>query len=372
MLGTLTTVLLAASCPQGQVYPADDFVDRTADAKLFRPDAVQALEDYAFTLTGADEDRKGLRTDAVVILKNGELVYERYARGWEASKRHIGWSVTKTFTNTLTGVAVAHGAVDVDEHLCTYLKLDAPEACAQVTLRHLLEFSSGFDWKELYENQSNQESSTLAMLYGVGHADMANFVARHALRDPPGTTYMYSTGESALLLSTVNAAMRPRFGAEWPWTLLFEPLGMKSVVLERDAAGGFSGGSHLYATARDYARYGLFWLHDGCWNGKRILPEGWAAQSKQISQGFKMKPLERDDGEVYAWQWTVNTAVPEVGQVERPFKTLPATEFAARGHWGQSVTVLPEQGVVIVRLADDRESGFDFEKFVNLALAVTP
>lgn len=357
---------LLAVCPSGVSYPREVWTLAPSQ----NADAVKALEDYAFTLTGVDSDRKGIRTDGVVIIKGGKLVYEKYARGWDENKRHLSWSVTKTFVNALTGIAVKAGALSLDDGICENLKLKSTEACSKLKVRHLLEFSSGLDFHEVYENESNQASSTLAMLYGEGHRDMANFVASHAFRDAPGTTYAYSSGDSTLLNAVIDAAMIPKFGKEYAWKLLFDVLGMFSVAVERDQKGTMVGSSYLYATPRDLARYGYLWLHDGCWEGRQLFPDGWIEQSKQISAGFKAKPLYRDPNEVYAWQWTVNKAVPEVGQDTLPLKDVPGDAFAARGHWGQSITVIPSLDLVVVRVADDREKAFDLNELLKRAIEV--
>lgn len=365
-MSALLVAGLLAACPAGVAYPKAVWTLAPSD----KAEAVKALEDYAFTLTGDDSERKGIRTDGVVIIKGGKLVYEKYARGWNENKRHLSWSVTKTFANALTGIAVKEGLINLDDGLCEHLKLASDEACRRLKVRHLLEFSSGLDFHEVYENESNQSSSVLAMLYGEGHADMANFVAGHTFRDAPGTTYAYSSGDSTLLNAVVDAAMVPKFGKDYPWKLLFTPIGMTSVVLERDRKGVFVGSSYLYATPRDLARFGYLWLHDGCWEGRQFFPDDWVEKSKQISKGFKDKPLYRDPNEVYAWQWTVNKAVPEIGQETLPLKDVPGDAFAARGHWGQSITIVPSLDLVVVRVADDREKAFDLNELMKRAIEV--
>ncbi len=367
MAPAILGLLLAASvCPNGLTYPREEW----ATAPSTRAEAIKALEEYAFTLTGADTERLGIRTDGVVIIHKGKLVYEKYARGWNEKKRHLSWSVTKTFVNGLVGIAALKGALSLDDGICDHLELQSTEACGKLKVRHLLEFSSGLDFHEVYENESNQASSVLAMLYGEGHKDMARFVAGHRFRDEPGTSYAYSSGDSTLLNAVVDAAMIPKFGADYAWKLLFDPIGMFSVIVERDQRGTMVGSSYLYATPRDLARYGYLWQHDGCWDGRQFFPDGWVERSKQISAGFKARPLYRDPNEVYAWQWTVNKAVPEVGQTELPLKDIPGDAFAARGHWGQSISVIPSLDLVVVRVADDREKAFELNEFLKRAIEV--
>lgn len=361
----------AQSCPSRSDWPTEEWPDRIQETATRKAAEIQALEDYAFTRIGKDEERLGVRTDGVVIIHNGAIVYERYVAPYGPEKRHIAWSVTKSVTSALTGLAVGRGAVSLDDSICDHLEIPKPESC-QVKLGHLLVFSSGFDWTELYEDKSNQASSVLAMLYGEGRRDMARFVAEHRLRDTPGTTFMYSTGESLLLASAVQEGVQKTFqkGDTFPWEWLFDPIGMKTAVLEKDAKGHFKGGSHLFATPRDFARFGWLYLNDGCWAGQRLLPEGWVADSTTVSEPFRTASLDAGS-EPQGRKWWLNRPVPEQGLPTRPWPDVPADAYAARGHWGQSVTVIPSLDVVVVRVADDREEGaFELNRFLSLALAI--
>ena len=359
----------AAPCPQRAQWPTEDWPTPSSEVAAARAAEVRALEDYAFTLTGKDEERRGIRTDAVLIIQGGRLVYERYGRGYTAQMRHLAWSVTKTVTNALTGLAVARGAVTLEDSICRHLPL-GKEALCRIRVQDLLEFSSGLDWKETYENQSNQVSSVLAMLYGEGRQDKSAFVASHRLRDAPGTTYAYSSGDSVLLAGVLDRALRPALGEAYPWTLLFDVLGMRSAALERDAAGVPVGSSYFYATPRDLAKLGFLYLNDGCWEGQRLLPEGWVAASTAVSTPFRTRPLNHAPGDVQGRSIWLNRPVPEQ-HVEKPWPSVPDDAFAARGHWGQSITVIPSLDMVVVRVADDRQKrALDFDRFLFLAIAV--
>jgi CubicO group peptidase (beta-lactamase class C family) len=307
-----------------------------------------------------------------LIIHRGRVVYERHGRGWDAGKRHLAWSVSKSFINALTGIAVERGAVALEDSICKHLStkvVKRQEACA-ITVRHLLEFSSGLDWREDYENGgTHQDSSVLAMLYGEGRKDMVSFIASHPLRDPPGTTWMYSSGDTTLLGGVLDAALRPTLGKDWAWPLLFDVLGMESAAWERDGKGVPVGSSYLYATPRDLAKLGFLFLNDGCWEGRRVLPEGWVAASTQVSEPIRLRALERGTDDVQGRQWWLNQPIPGV-QEQRPWPGLPEGAFLARGHWGQSIAVIPSQDVVVVRTADDRDGSFSLETFLKLALAV--
>jgi CubicO group peptidase (beta-lactamase class C family) len=234
----------------------------------------------------------------------------------------------------------------------------------------LLEFSSGLDWHETYEGSSPTASSVLAMLYGQGQPDMGTFVAQHTFRDKPGSTYMYSSGDSNLLAAVVRRVMEPQEGARYPWTRLFDPLGMTNVTWERDLSGTIVGSSYLYAPPRDMARFGWLLREDGCWNGQMLLPNRWVRDMSQVSPGFKSKPIGAEADDVQGRQLWLNQPVPEQGRTGLPWPSVPQDAIAARGHWGQSIVAIPSLDMVVVRTADDRDGSFSLDHFLALAMAV--
>ncbi len=359
----------ATPCPARASWPTTDWPVATEMTQLARGDAIRALEDFAFTLVGEDADRIGTRTDSVLIVKSGVLVYERYARSYTATMPHYSWSMTKSFTNALTGIAVAAGLLSIDDSICDHLMGVPPDHCT-ISIRNLLEFASGMDWTESYEGRSNQVSSVLAMLYGEGHADVVPFITSHVFRDPPGETYMYSSGDTTLLSSAIDAPLHARFGDDYPWTALLDRIGMSSAVFESDLAGHPIGSSWLYATPRDLAKFGWFLLSDGCWEDERILPEDWVASSVTPSAPFRKRALGADPDDVQGRQFWLNRLVPEQNVTTLPWPHVPDDAYAARGHWGQSITVIPSLDLVIVRLADDRDGTFDFDAFLSRAIEV--
>jgi CubicO group peptidase (beta-lactamase class C family) len=361
-----TPVLAGAACPERPEWPTRDWTQGALPAG--REQALKAFEEYAFTRVGRDEERKGVRTDGVVIIHHGRLVYERYAAGFKASQRHLGWSMSKSVTNALTAVAVAHGALSLEDSICKYVKATNEAACA-ITVRNLLEFASGLDWKEGYENGSPQTSSVLAMLYGEGQHDMVRFITSHVLRDKPGTSWEYSSGDSTLLAGVVEAAMKPRFGTGWEWTLLLDPVGARSTLWERDGAGTLVGSSLVHATPRDWAKLGFLFLNDGCWEGQRILPERWVAASVTPSEPLRQKRVDWEDGDVTGRQFWLNRSMPGF-QETRPWPDVPEDTYAMRGHWGQSVSIIPSLDLVVVRMADDREKAFSLNAFLARAIAL--
>lgn len=357
----------AAACPTGVLWPEPDWQEALLPASS---PAVRAFDDYVFTLVGADADRVGLRTDGVVIVHRGRIIHERYARGYAQTNRHLAWSVSKSFTNAMVGVAVGRGDLTLDDSICDHY--DAAIHC-DTTVGDMLDWGSGLDWNEGYENEAYYLSSVIAMLYGVGSGDMAAFVAGHPLAHAPGTFYSYSTGDTVLLSAVLAGALPPDLRESFPWEFVFDPIGMRSAIFEHDRGGTFVGGSYVYATPRDFARYGYLFLRDGCWNGARVLPEGWVAESTSPNPTFLSNPTEewrQEKDAVPGRHWWLNVALPDLAH-ESVWPTAPPDTFAALGHWGQTIFVVPSLDLVIVRVADDRETGvLDRPKYLDLALAI--
>lgn len=354
------------SCPLTAVT-IDEWEDISAEVAEEKSAEIQALEDYIFTLEGEDVDREGIRTDGFIIVQQGKILYERYGRGFDATNKHLLWSVAKSITNAVLGRGVYEGKINVDDSICEYYD-DVPQDNCVITPLDLVSFSSGLDWKEVYENESNQVSSVLAMLYGVGRADMAKFVAEHSRYGEPGTSASYSTGDTTLLSATLRGALAGEYGEDYPWALLFEPLGVEA-VFERDIAGTYVGGSYAYMTPRDMAKFGQFFLNDGCWNDQRLLPEGWVSSSTTPSEALQQELYCCEETDVSGWSWWLNVDVPSSG-MKAPMPDVPSDLYYAAGHWGQMIYVLPSLDVVIVQTGDDRDGTRDKNIMIPLALEI--
>src|SRR5690349_5932925 len=167
---------------------------------------------------------------------------------------------------------------------------------------------------------------------------MGAYVAAQPLAHDPGTHLQYSSGSTTLLCSVL--ARRTGLGANLPRDLLFAPLRLRSAVLEPDAVGTPVCSSYLWATPRDWAAIGQFALDDGVWNGRRLLPAGWLAESTTAVAA------NSDDPTPYAAGWWPNRG-PDGALVEAG---LPADAFFAEGHDGQWLVVVPSHRLVVVRL----------------------
>lgn len=365
---TLTSaVALAQNCPTRASWPTEawpqDLVSPTAKAA-----ELKALEDFAFTLVGKDSERLGFRTDGLLIIKNGAIVYERYGRGFDETKRHLSWSVAKSFSSALVGVAVKQGALALSDSICAHLpEFEATAQCA-ITVKDAITFGTALGWQEEYEGQSYQVSSVISMLFGIGHQDQLKHILTHKLVGEPGKRWSYSTGDAELASALAKRALVKAHGKDAFWKLMFDPIGLKHAVLEEDAKGTPLGGSMVFATPRDFARFGFFFLNDGCWNGERLLPEGWVTASTTPSALFVAAAPESETTPS-GYSWWLNRPVPEQGK-PLPWPDVPDDAYAALGHWGQRIIVVPSQDVIVVRTGDDREGSIDVNELTKLSLAV--
>lgn len=298
------------------LWPAGERVEPSQDASL------AAILD--------DEAMAGPGMRAIVVAHNGRLVGERYGEGFKADTPLLGWSMTKTVTAAIIGTLVREErlALDQDGLFEGWNGGDRGE----ITLADLMAMSSGLEFNEDYGDVTD----VTRMLYL--QSDMAGFATDKPLVAPRGTVFNYSSG-TTVMLSRIwqDAFADPAEALAWPRTALFGPIGMASAVMETDASGTFVGSSYLYATARDWTRFGEFLRNDGAWNGEQILPEGFVAWMRE--------PAPASAGKYGRGQvWLAGPGDDDSGF------DLPADTFWLRGHDGQTVAVVPSRGLVVARL----------------------
>lgn len=349
----LVSSLCAASLTQAETWPGADWSRAEAPSSA----ALEAFSAYAFPPRD-DASRQGIRTDALLVIRDGQIIYERYAGPTKASTPHLTWSVSKSLLAATLGVAYGEGRFKLSEAAATYYPPFA--AHPEVKLGHLFNWASGLNWQEDYE-YAPLNSSVVAMLYTRGRADMPAFVASHQGEATPGSRFRYSSGDSNVLSAALKGMVGAKAYADYPWTALFEPLGITSAVWEIDASGTFVGSSYAYMTARDLARVGLLMQRDGRWGERQLLPKAWVEFNRTAFAAYQPLPGEAVPG----GHWWLNQAVAGAG---KPWADAPADSFAALGHWGQALYVLPNEGLVIVRYADDRDKSYQHNELLKRAL----
>jgi CubicO group peptidase (beta-lactamase class C family) len=181
--------------------------------------------------------------------------------------------------------------------------------------------------------------------------DMAASAQQARIEAPPGTRWNYSNRGFMILSRLIRDAVggHAEEVVRFARRELFEPLSMRTVTLELDATGTPIGSSQLYASPRDWARFGMLYLLDGVVAGRRILPEGWVDYTRATT-------LDTGYGAGF-WVNTVSTKAPRVGSWGMP--GAPRDAFFARGYLGQFIVVVPSEQLVVVRLGVARTPGDD-------------
>lgn len=280
------------------------------------------------------------RAHAVVIVHEGRVVAERYADGFGVDTPVHGWSATKSVNNALLGILVRQGKLKMDEPAPVAAWQGPGDGRRAITPDHLLRMQSGLDLGDsLTASLSTAWDPSARMAFN--EPDMAGFAEGAALVVPPGTRWSYANGNPAILARIV----RDRVGGHAVDVLrfarreLFGPLGIRGATLELDATGTPIAGAFLFATPRDWARFGVLFLEDGVVGGTRILPEGWVRYSTTPTPNAWVG---------YGAGWWINEGDSQGARFRRDHG-MPADAFLALGIYGQTVVVVPSQRLVISR-----------------------
>jgi len=309
-------------------FPAGDRVDLPADGLDPRLRALAPVLERAFD-GNSYASAAGVVTTAVIVVKGGQIIAERYRPGFGVHTGYRTWSTAKSITAALIAIAAGQGL----------LQLDAPAGIPEwgypgdprqaITLEHLLWMSSG-----LFSGGPNTDA-----IY-FGGQDVISAATTTPLEARPGKRWKYANNDTLLLLR----ALRYRLADDlrylrFPYDELLHPLGMFHTRMETDHLGNFVGSSQIYTTARDLTRFGMLLGNDGVWNGKRLLPEGWVKFA--TTPAPSKPPVAGQWG--YAAQFWLLDRMPGV----------PPGTFTTAGNKGQYVSVVPGHDLVIVRTGVD-------------------
>ncbi len=342
--------------PADLAWPHGSMVSDALPAGVDKEKLDSAL-DWAFS---EPDPEHPLRTRAVAVVYNGELIAERYALGFSKDTPLLGWSMTKIVTNAMVGILVKQGRLSVHRPAPVPEWSGPNDPRHEITLDNLLRMNSGLKFQEEYEENPNSDCNVMLFV----KKDAAAFAASMPLEAEPGERWQYSSGTTNIISRIIRQAVPGdhRYYLTFPRRELFNRIGMKSAVIEPDPSGTFVGSSFMYATARDWARFGLLYLKDGVWERERILPEGWVEYSTTPTKNTP-------PGKGYGAQWWLNT-----GGQDRWMPELPQDIYSARGHEGQYVTVIPSRDTVVVRLGFTvtHKAHWDHQEFLKKVLAALP
>lgn len=282
-------------------------------------------------------------TVAFLIIKNDTIQYEKYFNGYNQESIIASFSMAKSVTSILIGCAIDDGLIkSVKEPVTVYLPELEKNGFGKVTIKHLLQMTSGLDFNESYFNPFGEAAS---FYYGT---NLKNEVSKLKLKAPPGRQFEYVSGNTQLLGQVLESALKGKTITQYFQEKLWTPLQMEydgSWSLDRKKEGTEKTFCCINARARDFAKIGRLYLNKGKWNGKQIVSEKWVTESTTI---------DTTDGGVnyYKYQWWMPTT---------------SGDFMAEGILGQYVYVNPAKNLVIVRMGKDNGSVNWEDLFVLLA-----
>lgn len=350
--GLVNTYLVGQSGPG--ISEHDIFSNRTIKADLPQPWPIGSAYGNLELSTSAISEIEQYKTVSFLVFKQDSLVFEKYWEGYNDHSITNSFSVAKSITATLIGVAIMEGYIQsLDQPVGDFLESFTIEGKEKITIRHLITMSSGLDWTE---SGGNPFSDNAEAYYGWdlhGQIERLNSIAE------PGKEFVYLSGNHQVLGFVVEAATGMTL-SDYASEKLWKPMGAESDALwNLDKENGVEKAyCCFYATARDFARIGKLYLQNGNWNGQQLLPE-WFAIEATSPNG-----LAETDGtkcQRYGLSWWVNTY-------------SGYHIYYARGILGQYIIVIPELELIITRAGHERgtvgQDGHpgDFYVYVDAAL----
>jgi len=267
-----------------------------------------------------------LQTRALLVIYKDQIIAEKYADGFNKESRILGWSMTKSITSTIYGVLQSQGKIDVSQP--APIDQWKEDERSTITINNLLQMNSGLEWEENYETICD----VTKMLFQ--DEDMTLTQVNKPLVGKPNETWYYSSGTTNLL----SGILRKQFDdyqdyLDFWYTDLIDKIGMNTMLIEADIAGNYVGSSYGWASARDWAKLGLLYLHQGNWNGEQILSKEWC--------DYAIAPTNSSNGRYGAQIWlNAGGYLPDV----------PKNVFSFNGYQGQRVYMIPSKDLVVVRM----------------------
>jgi CubicO group peptidase (beta-lactamase class C family) len=279
------------------------------------------------------------KTRAVIVVHKDHIIAEKYDDGLDKNSRLLGWSMTKSITSTMFGILQCQGKINVQD--AAPIEEWKNDERKNITIHNLLQMNSGLEWVEDY----NSISDVTKMLFL--EEDMTKLQINKPFVGKPNETWNYSSGTTNLL----SGILRKQFSThqeylDFWYSNLIDKIGMNSMLIETDLSGNYVGSSYAWATARDWSKLGLLYLHNGNWNGENIFDEDWVK--------YATTPTPTSDDSYGAQIW-LNTG----GKYPNVTKNL----YSFNGYQGQYVFILPEQDLVVVRLGLTKK--FDIDAFLS-------
>lgn len=313
--------------PDGIAWPTAAWPEAELPASA---DAARVAAVYERTFAGEARAEIG-RTHALLVVREGCIVAEHYGPEGGRDVTLPSWSMAKSILHALIGIALGEGKLSTRQPAPVPAWQAKGDPRAEITIDQLLRMSSGLRFLEEYEEA--EQSDTIRMLFGEGKDDVAGYAEALPLQSPPDTAWLYSSGTSNILSAILQRTLGLRGDdqLEFMRRALFERIGMSSAKPLFDARGTWIASSFNFATARDFARFGLLYLRDGVWEGERILPEGWV--------DYARTPTPHSQGQYGAHFWLAQNG---------------SGLFSCNGFQSQYIVMDPARDLIVVRLGKSR------------------
>ena len=275
------------------------------------------------------------QTRAAVVIYKNQIIAERYADGFHQDSKILGWSMTKSIVSTLFGVLEHQNKINVFDK-APFAEWENDER-KEITIHNLLQMNSGLEWDEDY----NTLSDVSKMLFL--ERDMTKRQINKPLVGNPNETWSYSSGTTNLL----SGILRQQFKThqeylDFWYAALIDKIGMNSMIVETDLAGNYAGSSYGWATARDWSKLGLLYLHNGTWNGEELFTKEWVK--------YATTPTPTSNGWYGAQIWL---------NAGKRHPNTPQNMYSFNGYQGQNVYILPDQDLVVVRMGLTKNADVD-------------
>ena len=331
-----TSVNPTATPAQEAVWPTEDWEVSTPEDQGMDSARLEAVVEYIEKPGGG----------AAVIIRHGRLVWEDYWGGWDADRTDISYSMAKSFTSALVGIAIAEGHIkSVDQAAADFVQEWRGTDKEKITLRHLLTLTSGLQWQEGYSGVNDVTNM-------AGSEDQAAYVLARPLAVEPGTRILYSTGDPEVF-SRILLVATGMEAEDYAKEKIFNVIGMPKATWLKDAKGHTTTYCCIFTTAREFAKFGYLYLRGGRWEDKQVVPAEWVEESTRAQE--ELYPTQG-----YGFLWHV-PAFPDV----------PSKVFDAEGIATKYIYVVPDLDIVAVRLGAE-DNNWDGNAFVGLiAKAVT-
>lgn len=312
----------------------------------------QTIDEIAFA------ESREIHTDALVVVKDGKTLYEKYARQYDVSKKHLSWSMAKTISGIIVANAIEQGYLKLDDPLKKWV----PSFSGTATVQQALQMSSGISFKEEYSGIPVDSDAT-KMLYLDGPSQgFANYTAALPLRTDTaaGEYFYYSSGDTNLVMEALKKALNDNKAYDnYPWRVFFDKLGIKDATFEQDSKGTFVGSSYIYMSTESYLKVAQLLMQKGRYNDQQIIPTWYFEMMNEVAPGVDKKALEgTSQTRAYSMQATTNRPI-KGRNLSSEYSNLPIDALLMIGHQGQLVIASPSENLMIVRLATDKGNPFN-------------